>query len=37
MKLKVGLQVGAVVAKVAQVVAANDDRNLVFSGPAAVV
>ena len=37
MKLKVSLQVGAVVAKVAQVVAADDDGDLIFSGPAAVV
>lgn len=37
MELEVGLQVGSVVAKVAEIVAADDDGDLVLSGPTAIV
>ena len=36
-KLEVGFEVGPVVAEVAQVVTANDNGNLVFSGTTAVM
>jgi len=36
-ELEVGLQIGAVVAQVTEVVAADDNGHLILSGPAAVM